>query len=102
MDPRWSGAPMPSARQTVTLALDPAQTWFSALAPRLDDPKARISGATLGDAVFCLRVLAADKGWHLIARDSAGRLVPSATEDLTAGYTWSLAPNSHPSNKGIV
>ncbi|WP_233808800.1 hypothetical protein [Paraburkholderia sp. HP33-1] len=77
---------------------DVTRAWFDVLRPRIANGDARLVGVTRGDAMFCLRTLAADMGWKVEGCHEIGGYneepTPSVAGWSSRTYAWTLVPRS--------
>lgn len=84
----------------VVLDADVSRAWFAQIAPALDQlgAQGQISGLCLGDALFCLQTLAADRGWRVVRceplSDGAAQAMPAQGLLPGQAYAWAMRPNT--------
>jgi hypothetical protein len=74
---------------------DVTSAWFGVLRPHMMRSREAIAGLTQGDALFCLKHLAADLGWKVErCHDHAGNSAIACTEVGCSAqvYSWLLVP----------
>ena len=83
-----------AAERTVTLGGDVARAWFTVIDPHLAATGQPLRGETLGDALFCLSVLAAGKGWRLgeVSESATGLVIADQNYKQETAYRWVLTP----------